>query len=189
MTVLISQLWLAILVTGILCWLASSLIHMLLKYHNADYSQLANEAEVSAALGAKRPHPALYNLPYCIDMKEMGEESMQKKYADGPVAMISVLPNGMPPMGKLLGLQLLFFIVSSALIAYLATLVAPAGSEYMTVFRFVFIVSFLAYGWAQVPNSIWMGQPWSNCFRYFLDALIYAGVSAGCLAWLWPNAI
>ena len=66
MTVLISQLWLAILVTGILCWLASSLIHMLLKYHNADYSQLANEAEVSAALGAKRPHPRFTTCPIAL---------------------------------------------------------------------------------------------------------------------------
>ena len=187
MTVLISQLWLVILVAGVLCWLASALIHMLLKYHNADYSELPNEPEVIAALGAKKPAPALYTLPYCKDMKQMGEESMQKKFAAGPVAMIAVMPNGMPPMGKLLGLQVLFFIIGSALIAYLATLVIPAGSEYMTVFRFAFVAAFLTYGWAQVPYSIWMGQPWSNCFRYFLDALIYAAITAGAFAWLWPS--
>lgn len=188
MTVLISQLWLAIILAGVLCWFASALIHMVLKYHNADYAALPNEAQVSAALGANSPAPALYHLPYCSDMKEMGEASMQKKFADGPVAMISVMPNGMPPMGKLLGLQILFFIVSSILIAYLTTLAIPAGSEYMTVFQFVFIAAFLAYGWAQVPYSIWLGQPWSNCLRYFLDAAIYAAISAGTLAWLWPSA-
>jgi len=48
-------------------------------------------------------------MPHCADMKTMGEESMQKKFAAGPVAMISVTPNGMPPMGKLLTQQILFF--------------------------------------------------------------------------------
>jgi len=66
-------------------------------------------------------------------------------------------------------------------------LTIPAGSEYMAVFQFVFIASFLAYGWAQVPYSIWLGQPWSNCLRYFLDAAIYAAISAGTFAWLWPS--
>lgn len=187
MTVLISQLWLLILVAGVLCWVASAMIHMILKYHNADYSELPNESGVMAALGANKPTPALYTVPHCSDMKQMGEESMQKKFADGPVAIISVFPNGMPPMGKLLGLQLAFFIIGSALIAYLATMAIPAGSEYMTVFRFAFAAAFIAYGWAQVPYSIWMGQPWSNCLRYFLDALIYASVTAGVFAWLWPN--
>ena len=187
MTVHVTDLWMAILVSGTLCWIASALIHMLFKYHNADYSELPNESDVASVLGANNPKPALYSLPHCTDMKMMGEESMQKKFSDGPVAMISVLPNGMPPMGKLLGLQLLFFILGSALIAYLACLALPTASDYMSVFRFVFVAAFIAYGWAQVPYSIWMGQPWSNCLRYFLDALIYAAMSAGTLAWLWPS--
>jgi len=189
MSVSVSELWLAILLAGVLCWVASALIHMLVKYHNSDYSELSNEDEVMAALRNSSPSPALYSMPYCVDMKAMGEESMQAKFNKGPVAMISILPNGMPPMGKLLGQQILFFIVGAALIAYLASISIAAGSEYMTVFRHVFIASFLTYGWAQVPYSIWMGQPWSNCLRYMIDALIYAAVTAGTFAWLWPNLV
>ena len=181
------DLWLAILASGIFCWVASALIHMLIKYHNADYKQLPNEDEVAAALGAKSPAPALYTLPHCTDMKEMGEVSMQKKFNAGPVAMITIMPNGMPPMGKLLIQQALFFIVGSFLIGYLATLSLGAGAEYMTVFRLVFVAAFLTWGWAEIPFSIWMGQPWSNTGRYLVDALIYAGVTVGTFAWLWPG--
>ncbi len=188
MVVSLSTLWLPVLLAGILCWVASALIHMLLKYHNSDYSELSNEDEVSAALRAGSPAPALYSMPHCTDMKEMGGESMQAKFAAGPVAMISVLPNGMPPMGKLLGQQILFFIVGSLLLAYLATLSLSAGADYMTVFRHLFVAAFLAYGWASIPYSIWMGQPWSNCIRYMVDSLIYAAVTAGTFAWLWPAA-
>lgn len=187
MSVSVFELWLPILVAGLLCWIASALIHMLIKYHNADYKLLPNEEAVSSALAEKSPQPALYTLPHCIDMKAMGEESMQKKFNDGPVAMITIMPNGMPPMGKLLSQQILFFILGSFLIGYLATLSIAANTDFMMVFKQVFVASFLTYGWAQIPYSIWMGQPWSNCVRYLVDALIYATVTAGTFSLLWPN--
>lgn len=187
MSISVSELWLAILLAGLLCWIASALIHMLFKYHNADYKALSNEDAVSSALADKTHEPALYTLPYCSDMKAMGEEHMQKKFNDGPVAMITIMPNGMPPMGKLLSQQILFFVFGSWLIGYLATISITGNPEYMTVFRQVFVASFLTYGWAQIPLSIWMGQPWSNCVRYLLDALIYAAVTAGTFSFLWPN--
>jgi len=187
MSVSVSELWLVILLAGLLCWFASALIHMLMKYHNADYKPLPNEDEVSKLLSTHSPAPALYSMPYCADMKTMGEESMQKKFAAGPVAMISVMPNGMPPMGKLLTQQILFFIAGSCMIGYLASISIGANADFMMVFRHVFITSFLTYGWAQIPYSIWMGQPWSNCVRYLIDALIYAGVTAGIFASLWPE--
>lgn len=187
MSVSVSELWLAILLAGVLCWVASALIHMLIKYHNADYKELPNEGEVSAALRAQSPTPGLYTVPHCSDMKAMGDESIQKKFNDGPVAMIAVMPNGLPKMGKLLSQQILFFIIGSFLIGYLVTLTVTGNTDYMTVFRQVFVAAFLTYGWAQVPQSIWMGQPWSNSIRYLVDALIYAGVTAGTFAWLWPD--
>lgn len=187
MAVSIIQLWSAVLLAGALCWVVSSLVHMLFKYHQSDYTPLDNEPEVSIALRASSPKPALYTMPYCHEMKDMNDEAMQKKFQEGPVAMISVLPNGMPPMGKLLGQQIVFFLLGSLLIAYLATLSLMSGAAYLTVFWQVFVAAFLAYGWAQIPYSIWMGQPWSNCFRYLLDAVLYASVTAGAFAWLWPG--
>ena len=187
MSVSLSDLWLPILVAALVSWVASALIHMLLKYHNADYKGLSNEADVANVLGEQSPNPGLYNIPYCTDMKAMAEESMQQKFKQGPVAMITVLPNGMPPMGKLLTQQVLFFLFGSILIAYLATISIALNADCVAIFRQVFIASFLAYGWAQIPLSIWMGQPWSNCFRYLLDALIYAGVSGAAFAFLWPT--
>ncbi len=189
MSVSVLDLWLAIIVAGVLSWIASALIHMLLKYHNADYKPLPNEEDVSKVLSEKSPSPSLYTLPYCKDMKAMGEESIQKKFNDGPVAMVTILPTGMPPMGKLLTQQILFFIFGSFLIGYLASISIGLNTDTIAVFRHVFVASFLTYGWAQIPYSIWMGQPWSNCARYLLDAMIYAAVTAGTFFLLWPNLI
>ena len=186
MPISISDLWLAILVSGVLCWIASALVHMLLKYHNSDYKKLSNEDQVSMALGEGSPAPGLYTLPHCIDMKEMAEESMQKKFNDGPVAMITVMPSGMPPMGKLMAQQVIFFIFGSLFVGYLTALSLSSETAYMVVFRHGCVASFLTYFWATIPYSIWMGQPWSNCGRYLLDSLIYSSVTAGAFAWLWP---
>jgi hypothetical protein len=90
-------------------------------------------------------------------------------------------------MAKLMPQQIGFFLVGCFLIAYCATQVLTAGSEYMVVFRFVASVGFLAFGWAQVPMSIWYGHPWSTTAKYLFDALIYCLVVAGTFAWLWPG--
>jgi len=59
-------------------------------------------------------------------------------------------------------------------------------ADFMTVFRFFSAVGFIAYGWANIPYSIWFGFQWSITAKYLLDALIYALVVAATFAWLWP---
>ena len=186
MSVSILQLWLPIIVGGLLAWIASGLIHMVIKYHNSDYNELSNEDEVMDVLRKGNPSPKMYTVPFCSDMKKMGEEPMQKKFADGPVAMIAVMPNGMPPMGKLMAQQIAFFVIGNIFIAYLASLALTPGADYMEVFRFVGAAGFLAFGWGTVPFSIWYGHAWSTTTKYLFDALIYGCVVAGTFAWLWP---
>lgn len=188
MSVSLMQLWLPILLGGVFCWFASAIFHMVIKHHNADYKQLENEDQIGEAMRANKPAPGLYTMPFCIDMKQMGDENMVKKFDQGPVAMVAVFNDGMPPMGKLLLQQILFFIIGCVLIGYAATLSLAPGAEYMDVFRVVMVTGFLAFGWGLIPFSIWMGHPWSNCIRFLIDAVIYAAIAAGTFAWLWPAA-
>ncbi len=186
MSVHLSQLWLPILLGGLLTWIASAVIHMVLKYHNRDYRQLPNEDAVAEALRAGGAGAGFYNLPYCVDMAQMNSEEMQTKFRQGPVGLVALLPTGMPPMGKLIGQQIVFCLLACLMIAYVAALALPVGADYMTVFRLVAAVGFLTFGWANIPQSIWLGQPWGNTARYLLDALIYGLLAAGVFAWLWP---
>ncbi|MCG8436123.1 MAG: hypothetical protein MJA83_19055 [Gammaproteobacteria bacterium] len=188
MTISLLQLWLPILAGGVLAWIASGLIHMLLKYHNSDYLKLPNEDEVMGAVRNGSPPIGLYTFPHCADMSAMNDEGVQQKFKNGPVGIITVFPNGLPNMPVMLGQQIAFFIIGNALIAYCATLALTAGADFMPVFRFCTAVGFLAYGWATIPYSIWFGHPWSMTFKYIIDALIYALVVAATFAWLWPAA-
>lgn len=189
MNVSLMQLWIPILASGLLAWIASGLIHMVLKYHNSDYKQLSNEDAVTNAIRDGSPAVGFYSFPFCLDMAEMKNESVQQKFAVGPVGFLAILPNGMPKMGQLMGQQIAFFIVGSFLIAYCASQVLAPGADYLSVFRFISSVGFLAFGWALVPFSIWYGHPWSTTAKYLLDALIYCLVVAGTFAWLWPAGV
>jgi hypothetical protein len=188
MTISLMQLWMPIILGTALAWIASGLIHMAIKYHNSDYQQLSNEDEIMTAVRNGSPKLGLHTFPFCGDMSEMSNPDVQKKFNDGPVGYLTVLPSGLPQMGKLMAQQISFFLFGSILIAYCASLVLNPGAEYMVVFRFVSAVGFLAFGWANIPLSIWFGHPWSMTAKYLLDALIYGLVIAGSFAWLWPAA-
>ena len=188
MTISLLDLWMPILLGTVLAWIASAVIHIAVKYHNSDYKQLANEDEVMAAVKNGSPDLGVHTFPYCIDMEQMKDEAVQKKFADGPVGMLTVFPDGMPNMGKAVGQQIAFFLAGSIIIAYCAKLALDPGAGYMEVFRFVWAVGFLSFGWAQIPMSIWYGHLWPTTAKYLLDALIYGALVAGSFAWLWPAA-
>ena len=188
MSITLLQLWMPIVLGTFLAWIASALIHVVAKYHNSDYQQLSNEDEVLTAVRNASPNLGIHMLPYCKDMSDMNKPEVQEKYIKGPVAILTVFPNGLPNMAKLMPQQIGFFLLGCFLIAYCATQVLVAGAEYMVVFRFVASVGFLAFGWAQVPMSIWYGHPWSTTAKYLFDALIYGLIVAGTFAWLWPAA-
>lgn len=189
MGVSLMQLWMPILLGSVLAWIASALIHMLLKYHNSDYRKLANEDDVAAAIRAGSPGRGLHSLPHCKEMSELGEPAMQAKFVDGPVAFVTIFPSGLPQMGKLVGQQVIYFLIGCVLIGGCATLALAPGADYMSVFRFVAPVAFLAFGWAVIPFAIWFGHPWSMTAKYLLDALIYGLIVAGSFAWLWPRVV
>ena len=77
MSVSLLDLWIPILLGGAVAWIASGLIHMVLKYHNSDYGKLANEDDVAASLRAGSVDTGFYSLPHCADMKSMNDEAMK----------------------------------------------------------------------------------------------------------------
>ena len=183
----LGSLWLPILVSAVLVFLVSAIIHMVLKYHNKDYSRLPNEDAVRAAIRAGSPQPAQYVIPYCPEMKEMETPEMKQKYVEGPVAVMNVLRPGLPNMGKNLTQWFLLILFVSFFIAYVAAHAIPTGARYLDVFRIVGAVGFLAYGAGQLTGAVWMGKPWKIAWKEAFDGLVYGLVTAGVFGWLWPR--
>lgn len=180
------QLWLPIVVAAIGVFAASSLIHMVFKWHNSEYRGLPNEDEVRRVLGHADLTPGMYVTPHCTDMKEMGTDAIQQKFRDGPVATIILRAPGSPAMGKSLSQWFTLNIVIAALGAMLAILAFGIAGDAHQSGHFIGIFTMIAYGCGSVQESIWMGRPWSATFKYLLDAFIYGAVSAVIFWQLWP---
>lgn len=183
----LTQLWLPILVAAVLVFVVSSIIHMVLTYHRSDVRQLPAEPAVMDALRPFAIPPGDYVMPYAGSSAGMKSPEYQEKLAKGPVAFITVMPSGPLAMGKSLALWFGFCVVVGIFAAYVASRALPVGAHYLQVFRFAGTTAFAGYGLALLQNSIWWGRNWGATLRSVFDALIYAGVTAGALGWLWPS--
>lgn len=182
------SLWLPVIVSAAAVFVVSSIIHMVLKYHKADYKPLPNEDAVRESLGRGALAPGLYITPHCPDMKQMNEPAVRAKYEKGPVAILTVLPNGMPMLPKHLALWFGFCVLASFVAAYVARLTLMPGADGSAVMRITGTVAFAAYGVGRITDSIWKGRPWSNTARELLDGGIYSVVTGLTFLLLWPAA-
>jgi hypothetical protein len=183
----LSQLWQPIVAAAVLVFIVSSVIHMALPIHKSDKHPLPAEGPVLDALRQARIPPGEYMFPGCKSMKDMGSPEMLAKYQQGPVGLLTMLPNGPPAIGKALIQWFIYSLLVSAGTAYLAWHTLPVGAHYLAVFRVTGMVAFMTYGVAACVDSIWKGQPWSTSFKYVFDGLLYAFATAGAFGWLWPQ--
>ncbi|WP_343989457.1 hypothetical protein [Kangiella japonica] len=186
MSISIFDLWLAIILSGLFAWIASAIIHMVIKYHNSDYKRLSDENAVSDSLSKSADKAGLYTLPHCADFNEMNDPAVQARFKKGPVAIVTIFEKGLPPMGKLLSLQFLYFVIGSFLIGYIGTIGLAPGATTLEIFKLLFVTGFICYGWASIPYSIWFGHPWLVTIKYLIDSVIYSVVTAATFCWFWP---
>jgi len=182
----LSQLWLPILVAAVFVYIASSLIHMVFRWHNSDYRKLGNEDEVQAALRKGSPTPGQYVFPHCTDMKAMRDPAVVQKYVDGPVGHITVVKSGAPKMGGMLGLWFLFNLLVAIVVGAIVLQVYGLPGNAHQAGHLVGLITFLTYAGGPIQSGIWMGRPWTSVIKDLIDALIYGVVSALAFWWLWP---
>jgi len=179
-------LWLPILLSAVIVFVASSIIHMVLPYHRSEYHQLPDEDKLLAALRATSLKRGFYTFPYCTH-KDMKSPATLEKFKQGPVGTVTVYASGPPAMGKFLGLWFAYCLIIGVFVAYLAGHTVALGAHYPVVFRVVGTAAFLAYGLGTLSNGIWKGLPWSMVLKESFDGLIFALLTAGTFGWLWPR--
>jgi hypothetical protein len=179
----LTALWLPILLSAVLVFIASSVIHMLLPFHRKDFSPLPNEEVVRAAL---RVPPGDYATPYAADMDAMKTPEYQQKMKEGPVAFLTVRAAGEWNMGSTLFKWFIYCVVISVFAGYVAGRAVDAGDDYLSVFRFAGVTAFAGYVLALWQGLIWYGRSWRYTLTTSFDGLVYALLTAGVFGWLWP---
>lgn len=184
MNVSLMSLWLPITLSAVIVFIASSLIWMVLKYHDSEWKKLPDEEAARAALkGASVGQYSVPNAPTAADRKS---PAVIEKYKEGPVAMLVVFPHGSMAMGKQMLQWTIYCLFISFMVAYVSSVALPGGADYRHVFRIAGSVAVLAYAGAVPMKAIWFGQPWSATVKDALDGLIYGLLTAGVFGWLWP---
>lgn len=182
----LSALWLPIVLSAVIVFVASSIMHMLLPYHRSDYRQLPDEDKVLPALRTVGLKRGLYIFPFGTH-KDMKSPAMIEKYNQGPVGMMTIFPSGPPFMPKFLGLWFGYCLLINFFVAYLSAHTVAQGTDYLAVFRVVGTGAFLAYGLGTLSNGIWRGATLSFVLKDCIDGLVYALLTAGTFGWLWPR--
>jgi hypothetical protein len=131
--------------------------------------------------------PGDYMVPRCANVKDMKTPEFTEKLKQGPVMVVTVLPNGPFSMGRNLSLWFVYSVVIGVFAAYIAGRALPHGANYLHVFRFAGATAFIGYAMALWQMSIWYCRSWSITIKSTIDGLIYAGLTAGTFGWLWPK--
>jgi hypothetical protein len=186
--VALSALWLPILLSAVIVFIGSCIIHMALPFwHSSDYPRLPNEDKTMDALRPLAIPPGDYMVPRGKDMKEMKTPEFDEKMKKGPVMVLTVLPNGEWPMGSMMAMWFIYSVVVSFFAAYITGHALHAGANYLEVFRFIGATAFMGYSLALWQMSIWYRRSWTTTIKATIDGLVYAGLTAGTFGWLWPK--
>jgi hypothetical protein len=180
-------LWLPILLSAVIVFVVSSVIHMFTPWHKNDYPKIPNEDKVMDALRPLNIPPGDYMFPRPASMQDMRSPEFAAKRNKGPVMIVTVLPSGPVGMGKELVLWFLFSVVIGVFAAYVAGRALPAGTDYLRVFQFVGSTAFIGYSFALWPLTIWYHRSLGTTIRSTIDGLLYGLLTAGTFGWLWPR--
>jgi hypothetical protein len=185
--VTIASLWLAILVSAVVVMIASLVVWAVLPYHKSDYKALPDEKAVREALSGQSLAPGQYDMPHLSSREEIQRPEVRQRFEAEPTGFMTIIPRGIPSVGKGMSYSLLYYLAVSVVVAYLASRTVPADAGNLGVFRVTGTVAWLAYGAGGVPDAIWFGRPWKVVGKQLLDALIYGFITAGVFGWFWPG--
>jgi hypothetical protein len=183
----IMSLWLPIVLSAVIVFVVSSIIHMVLPFHRHDWRRLSNEDGVLDALRRFNIAPGDYLAPRPASPQAMKDPEFLAKMKAGPVLVMTVRPGGPPSMGRSLGLWFAYAVVVGIFAAYIAGRALAPGTRYLEVFRFAGCTAFVGYSLALLQNSIWYWRNWGATLRSVADGLVYGLLTGGTFGWLWPR--
>lgn len=183
---LILQLWLPILVSSVVVFIASSVAWTISPHHKKDIQQLPDEKSFMDDLSRRRIPPGTYMWPNATSAEVMKSDEFQARYQAGPWGTLNVLP-ARPNMARNLTLVFLFYVVVGVFVAYITGHARQPGTGFLPVFQVAGATAVLAYCAGPIPNAIFFGKPARFVLTDFLDGIVYGLLTGVVFAVLWPS--
>jgi hypothetical protein len=183
----LTSLWLPIVLSAVVVFLASFVIHMALRYHMTDFRRMPQEDDVMDALRRFNLPPGDYMTPHPQSMAHIRSKEFQERQKRGPVFTMTVLPTGDFSMAPQMVQWFVFCLVVSLFAGYIASRGVPPGAEYLRVSQMASTTAFLGYVMGQWSTVIWYRKSVMTTLKNTLDALIFGLLTGGVFGWLWPK--
>jgi len=183
----LGALVLPIVLSAVLVFVLSSLIHMVLGYHASDYTKLPEEDAVRAAIPAGQPRAEAVR--DSVRQRRGGHEVGRVPAEDrrGPGGRAHHPATGEVGMGKALGVWFVYTLVVSTMVAYVGSATLPRGTDYIKVFQVVGTTGWLAYAFGQLPGGDLDGEAVVHRREGGLRRAALRPGQAGVFGWLWPR--
>jgi hypothetical protein len=182
----LSALVVPILLSSVIVFVVSAVIHMAPLWHKHDFPRMPDEDKLLDAVRPLGIGPGDYMVPRPLPGQMRSPEFIEK-IKKGPVMLVTVRPNEVPSMSRSLVLWFLYSVAVGFFAAYVTGRALPPGTDYLRVFQLIGATAFIGYSMALWQMSIWYSRAWSMTIKATVDGLIYALLTAGTFGWLWPR--
>ncbi len=179
-------LWLPIVVSTVVVFVASSLVWMVFPHHKKDVKTLPDEKALTDYLKQQNLAPGVYMWPGCGG-GDMKSEEYQARYKSGPWGSMNILAK-QPNFGLNLVLVFIFYLVVGVFVGYITFRARGLGAAFSPVFQVAGTAGILAYCAGGIPGAIFFGKPGRFILTDFIDGLVYGLLTGLVFAWLWPAA-
>ena len=183
----LTSLWLPIVVSAVVVFFLSFIVHMVLPFHRKDFRKLPNEDEVMDALRRFNIPPGDYMTPNGGGPEAMKDKAFLEKFARGPVFMSTFMRPGPITMGPQLAQWFVFCLIVSLFAAYVASRALTPGAEYLRVSQMASTTAFLGYAMSKWSDAIWYKKSIATQVRATIDGIVYGLFTGGVFGWLWPQ--
>jgi nucleoside recognition membrane protein YjiH len=184
----LSALWLPILISAVVVFVLSSIIHMTPLWHKTDYPRYPQEDRVMDALRPLGMPPGDYFMPRPANTAEMRSPEFQEKMKRGPRVLMTIMPPWSGSMAKPLSLWFVYCLVVSVFAAFIAgSALHPGTPTFNAIAHYAGTTAFLGYTLALWQMSIWYQRAWSMTLKATFDGIIFALVTLAVFGWLWPR--
>jgi len=206
----LTNLWLPILLSGVAVWFASALAWMAIGHHKKDRDPIpgasgphGGEQELMDTITRLNLAPGNYGFPDFNQLDHLPRKERMEKlkalYDRRPYGTLRVW--GEMNMGVNMLLTFLFYLFTSAVIAYLGWATLPHGAMHYdaaknvsatyfptaNVFQVIGTASILAYCFASFPGDVWFQKKKRAMLMDAIDGLIFGLITAAIFAYFWPR--
>ena len=180
------SLWLPILISAALVYVAAFVLNAALPLHSKDFVKLPNEDAIMDALRAQEAQRGQYMFPGVESREEWNSPEWKEKANRGPVGILFIVRPG-TSMSRQLIFEALFSLAVATAAGYVGTASLGPGTPYLEVFQVVGTAAFLAHSAGHITHAIWYGFSWKVTWIRVLEGLFYGALTAGVFGWLWPQ--